>query len=199
MFLQHMMGVLHHPREEWKLIRDKHYSALRCYTSHMIYLAAIPPLAALIGTTQIGWSATGGDFVRLTTASALPIAIAFYFALLAGAGLMAWFIHWMERTYGSDSSLDDCMVLTTFTATPLFLSGLAALVPILWVDVLIGMVAVAYTIYLLFTGVPVIMKIPEDRAFFFSSSILTVGMVVLVGMLGVTAILWGTVLTPWLT
>ena len=197
MFLQHMLGVLYHPKEEWRLIKDEHYSALRCYTSHMVYLAAIPPLAAFIGTTQVGWSVTGGELTKLTVSSALPIAIAFYFALLAGAGVMAWFIHWMEKTYGSNSSFDDCMVLTTFTATPMFLAGLAALVPILWLDVLIGMAAVAYTIHLLYTGVPEIMQIPKDRGFFFASSILTVGLVVLVGMLAVTAALWGTVLTPW--
>lgn len=199
MFFQHMLGVLYHPKDEWKLIREEHYSALKCYTAHMIWLAAIPPLAAFIGTTQMGWSIAGGEFVRLTVASALPIAIAFYVALLAGAGVMAWFVHWMEKTYGSQSSFDDCMVLTAFTATPMFLAGLAALIPVLWFDVLVGMGAVAYTIYLLYTGVPVIMKVPEDRGFFFASSILTVGLVVLVGMLAVTAALWSTVLTPWFT
>ena len=197
MFIQHVFGVLAHPKTEWRLIRQEHYSAIKCYTSNMVYLAAIPPLAAFIGTTQVGWSVVGGDPVRLTVASALPIAIAFYVALLVGAAVMAGFIHWMEQTYGSESSFDDCMVLTTFTATPLFLAGLAALVPILWLDVLIGMAAVAYTVHLLYTGVPEVMDIPEDRGFFFSSAILTVGLVVLVGMLAVTAALWGTVMTPW--
>ncbi|MEH6651547.1 MAG: Yip1 family protein [Motiliproteus sp.] len=197
MFMQHVFGVLVHPKSEWRLIRKEHYSAIKCYTSNMVYLAAIPPLAAFIGTTQVGWSIVGGDPVRLTVASALPIAIAFYIALLVGAAVMAGFIHWMEQTYGSESSFDDCMVLTTFTATPLFLAGLAALIPILWLDVLIGMAAVAYTVHLLYTGVPEVMNIPEDRGFFFSSAILTVGLVVLVGMLAVTAALWGTVLTPW--
>ena len=78
MFLQHMLGVLHHPKEEWKLIREEHYSAFKCYSSHMIYLAAIPPLSAFIGTTQVGWSITGSEMTQLTVASALPIAIAFY-------------------------------------------------------------------------------------------------------------------------
>jgi hypothetical protein len=165
----------------------------------MIYLAAIPPLAAFIGTTQIGWSVVGDELVKLTVASAFPIAVAFYFALLMGAGIMARFIHWMEHTYGSESSFDDCMVLTTFTATPLFVAGLAALIPILWLDVLIGMAALGYTTYLLYTGVPEMMKIPDDRGFFFASSILTVGLVVLVGMLAVTAVLWGTLLTPWVS
>ncbi len=196
MFIEHMLGVLYHPNDEWKLIRDEHYSALRCYASHMVFLAAIPPLAAFIGTTQMGWSVGGDQFFRLTVGSALPIAIAFYLALLVGAGLMAWFIHWMERTYGSESSFDDCMVLTTFTASPLFLAGLAALIPILWVDVLVGMVALAFTVRLLYTGVPVIMDVQKDRAFIFSSAILTVGLVLLVGMLAVTAVLWSTVMGP---
>lgn len=199
MFIEHMLGVLYHPNDEWKQIKEEHYSALRCYTTHMVFLAAIPPIAAFIGTTQMGWSIGGGDFVRLTTASALPIAIAFYFALLAGAGIMAYFIQWMEKTYGSSSSFDDCMVLTTFTATPLFLAGLAALIPILWFDVLVGMVAIAFTIRLLYTGVPVIMNIPEERGFVFSTSILTVGLVVLVGMLATTAVLWGTIMGPTFT
>ncbi|WP_083704652.1 Yip1 family protein [Motiliproteus sp. MSK22-1] len=196
MFIEHMLGVLYHPNDEWKSIREEHYTTLRCYASHIVFLAAIPPLAAFIGTTQMGWSIGGGNFFRLTVASALPIAIAFYFALLAGAGIMAWFIHWMKNTYGSESSFDDCMVLTTFTATPLFLAGLSALIPILWVDVLVGMAAVAVTIRLLYTGVPVLMDVPEGRALAFSSSILTVGLVVLVGMLAVTAVLWGTVMGP---
>lgn len=194
MFLQHMLGVLYHPKQEWQLIKQEHYSALRCYSSHMIYLAAIPPLAAFIGTTQVGWSITGDELVKLTVSSALPIALAFYLALLIGAGIMAGFVHWMEKTYGSNSSFDDCMVLITFTSTPLFLTGLAALVPILWLDVLIGMAALAFTVHLLYSGVPEIMEIPEDRGFFFSSSILTVGLVVLVGMLATTAVLWGTVM-----
>jgi hypothetical protein len=191
-----MWGVLYHPKVEWRQIREEHYSKVTCYRSYIIFLAAIPPLSVFIGTTGIGWSLTGDTFARLTVSSALPIAIAFYFALMAGVWLMASLIHWMEKTYGSESNLDDCMVLTTFTATPMFLAGLSGLIPLLWLDVLIGMAAVGYTIYLLYTGVPVIMKIPKDRAFFFSSSILTVGMVVLVGMLATTAVLWGTVMVP---
>ncbi len=199
MIVEHVLGVLYHPNEEWKSIKEEHFSTIKCYTSHLLFLAAIPPLAAFIGTTQMGWSIGGGNFVRLTVSSALPIAIAFYFALLAGVAIMGQFIHWMEKTYGSNSSVADCMVLATFTATPMFIAGLSALIPILWVDVLVGMVGLAFTIRLLYTGVPVIMEIPEERAFIFSTSIMTVGLVMLVGMLAVTAVLWGTVMGPTFT
>lgn len=196
MFFQHIWGMVYHPKQEWDSIREEQYSISYLYTHHLCWLAAIPALSMFIGTTQMGWSISGGDYVKLSVESALPIAIAFYFALLVGVGAMAYSVYWMEKTYGSDASLDRCMVLTTFTATPLFMSGLAALLPILWFDVFVGMGAVAYTVYLLYVGVPIVMRIPEERGFLFSTSVLTVGLCVLVGMLATTAILWGSGLTP---
>lgn len=192
MFIQHMWGVLYDPKHEWKDIRKEHYSTMHCFLSQISILAAIPALSLFIGTTQVGWSVAGGDFVKLATGSALMAAIAFYVAMWVAVGFIAYTIHWMEKTYGGNVSMDECMVLTTFTATPLFLAGIVGLYPVLWLNVMVGLVALGFTIYLLYTGVPEIMQIPEDRAFFFSSSILTVGLCVLVGLLATTVILWST-------
>jgi hypothetical protein len=192
MFLQHMMGVLYHPKREWRSIRNEHYSTAHVFLAQISILAAIPAVSLFIGTTQVGWSVTGGDFVTLSIASALPAAIAFYVAMWVAVGIIAYSIHWMEKTYGGNVGFDECMVLTTFTATPLFVAGLAGLYPMLWFNVIVGMIALAYSVYLLYSGVPEIMQIPEERAFFFATSILTVGLVVLVGLLATTVILWGT-------
>ncbi|MBN0989685.1 Yip1 family protein [Amphritea pacifica] len=194
MFLQHMWGVIYDPKHEWRDIRKEHYSMMHCFLSQISILAAIPALSLFIGTTQIGWSISGGEFVKLSIQSAMMAAVAFYVAMWIGVGFIAYVIHWMERTYGGKASLDDCMVLATFTATPMFMAGIVGLYPVLWLNVIVGMVALAYTVYLLFTGVPEIMQIPEDRAFFFASSILTVGLCVLVGLLAVTVIMWSTVI-----
>jgi hypothetical protein len=193
MFIQHMWGVLYDPKHEWKDIRKEHYSMMHCFLSQISILAAIPALALFIGTTQIGWSIAGGEFVKLTMGSAFMAAVAFYAAMWVAVGFIAYVIHWMEKTYGGNVTIDECMVLTTFTATPMFLAGIAGLYPVLWLNVIVGLAAVCYTVYLLFTGVPEIMQIPKDRAFFFSASILTVGLCVLVGLLAVTVILWGTI------
>jgi len=192
MFLQHMMGVFYHPKREWRSIRNERYTIMHLFLSKISLLAAIPALSLFIGTTQIGWSLGGTEFIKLSVSSALPAAIAFYFAMWIAVGFISWAIHWMEKTYGGSVSYEQCVTLTTFTATPLFLSGLAGLYPMLWFNVIVGMIALAYTVYLLYIGVPEIMQIPEDRAFFFATSILTVGLCVLVGLLAATAILWGT-------
>ncbi len=194
--LQHMFGVIYHPKAEWQFIKQEKYTWLDCYKNDIFWLAAIPPLSIFIGTTQMGWSIAGGDYIRLTVASALPIAIAFYFALLIGVYAMAHAVHWMEKTYGADASFDRCMVLTTFTSTPLFMAGFAGLWPMLWFVVIVGLVALCYTIYLLYNGVETIMEIPEEQAFLFGTSILTVGLVVLVGMITGSVLLWGMGMMP---
>jgi len=53
-----------------------------------------------------------------------------------------------------------------------------------------GLPALAYTVKLLYTGLPIMMEIDENRGFLFSSSVLAVGMVSLIVMMVAMAILW---------
>jgi hypothetical protein len=199
MFLQHMMGILYHPKDEWGMIRKEHYSTFHVFLAQISILAAIPAVSLFIGTTQIGWSIAGSEYVRLETMSALMAGVAFYFAMWFAVGVIAYAVHWMEKTYGADASFDRCMVLTTFTSTPLFMAGFAGLWPMLWFVVMVGLAALCYTIYLLYNGVETIMEIPEEQAFLFGTSILTVGLVVLVGMITGSVLLWGLGMMPVFT
>jgi len=199
MLFQQMCGVMFHQKDVWTKIRERKYTVIECYTHVLLWLCAIAPVSFFFGTTQIGWSYGTGDYVKLTVGSALMIAIVFYFALLIGVGFIAHVIHWMEKTYGADSDLEHCMVLATCTAAPLLLAGITGLWPMLWFVVGVGLVALAYTVYLLYSGVPELMNIPQDQGFMFSTSILTVGMVVLVSMLVSTVILWDLGIAPAFT
>ena len=199
MVFNHIWGLFSHPDREWEAIREERCSIGRCYLSHVALLAAIPPVAAFIGSTQVGWRVGFGDPVRLTTESALQIAVAFYLAMLVGVFIMGKAIHWMAQTYGAQPTLERCIVLAAYTATPLFVSGAVAVYPVLWLDMLVGLAALAYTVYLLYTGIPRMMGVTREQGFLFASAVLTVGMVVLVGMLAVTALLWGAGLAPAFT
>jgi len=190
MYFGHIAGILKDPKNEWSLIEEEHYSAKTVFLTQISILAAIPAIAMFIGVTQVGWSVAGEEPVRLATSSALGSAVLFYFAMWGAVAFIAACTHWMEKTYGGDVSLDECLVLTTVTATPLFLSGVSFLMPILWLNVAVAGVALAYSVYLLYSGTSRIMKIDEDRAFMFASSILTVALCTLVGMLAASVIAW---------
>ena len=56
---------------------------------------------------------------------------------------------------------------------------------------LVGTAAICYTAYLLYVGLPTFMNIPSDEGFLFSSSVLAVGLVVLVAIIALSVIMWG--------
>ena len=190
MLLSHVWGLFAHPEEEWKTIRKENCTIGRCYCSHVLVLAAIPALAGYIGTTQVGWQILTAEVHRLTHQSALWIAIASYFTMLVAVFTIGKLIHWMGQTYGTKQSLSQCIALAAYTATPLFLIGVMLVYPVLWLNLLIGLVALAYTVYLLYLGVPIVMSVTKERGFLFSSAVLAVGLVALVAVLAATVILW---------
>ena len=194
--IHHVWGLFAHPDQEWQEIRGEKETISHMYLSHVLILAAFPVVSAYIGTTQVGWSFGGGDAVRLTSGSALQMTALSYLAMLAGVAVMGAFIHWMARTYDSNPSFTQCVVFAAYCATPLFVAGVAALYPSLWLGMLIGTAAICYTVYLLYIGIPTFMNIPKDEGFMFSSSVLAVGLVVLVAMIATSVVLWGFGLGP---
>ena len=199
MMLNHLWGLFSNPKKEWQEIRDDPSSIAACYLQHILILAAIPPIAGFIGTTQIGWQLGVGAPVKLTVASALPIAVLYYLAMLAAVFVVGKAIHWMANTYGAAPTLAQSVQLAAFTATPLFLVGIMQLYPLLWLNFLVGLPALAYTVYLLYSGVPIMMGISQERGFLFSSAVLTFGLVAFVAMLAITVILWGFGIAPAFT
>ena len=199
MILNHVWGMLTHPRSEWQTIRDEGCSVARCYAGHVLLLAAIPALSAYIGATRVGWRVGAGDPLRLTPESALPIALLFYLAMLAGVYAMGRLIHWMAATYGASPTPAEGVVLAAHAATPLFMVGIVALYPVVWLQMIFGYVAVGYAIYLLYTGVPIAMHIPRERGLLFSTAVVTVGLVFVVGLLAATVVLWDTGVGPEFT
>ena len=199
MSLHHVFGLLSRPRAEWAAIRERRYGVARSLVTHTAVLALIPAIAGYVGTTRTGWRIGVGEAVRLTEASASRIAILSYLAMLAATFAVAWAIHWMSRTYGARQPLGQCYALATWTATPLFLVGVVQFQPILWMNLLVGLPVVGYTVFLFYSGVPVMMEIPEERGFLFSSAVLAFGLVTLVALLALTVLLWSSGFGPSFT
>ena len=191
MVIKHILGLFTAPKEEWTAIRDEKCTVAKCFATHTALLAAIPPLSGFIGTAFIGWRIGSGPPVKLTVDSALMIAVLYYFALMVAVASIGALINWMGKTYDADQPLSRSVVLASYVATPLFLIGIFQLYPILWLNMILGLPALAYSVYLLYTGVPIMMDVSTERGFLFSSAVLAVGLVTLVAMLVSTVILWG--------
>ncbi len=196
MSLNRSLRLLVSPKSTWQEIREDDRGTVRVLLEHTAILGLIPPVCAYFGTTQVGWTIGYSDPVRLTASSALPISIIYYLVILISIFTLGRLIHWMNLTYGADRSLARCIGLAAYPATPLLLVGLVQLYPALWLNYLIGLPALAYSIYLLYLGTEIVMELPRERAFLMASAILAVCLVALIGVLAATVTLWGIGLGP---
>jgi hypothetical protein len=165
-------------------------NAQRTSVLYVALFAILPCIAWYHGTTEIGWRVGGGELVKLTPESALKLIAAFYAAMmlaLAGIGLA---IHWMAGTYGSIASFTRGYAIAAYGATPLFIAGIFGFYPLLWLDMSVGIVAVSWSVYLLYTGLPIVMNVPAERGFLYASAVIAVCLVFLMAMMGATVILW---------
>ncbi len=195
--LNNPLAFLFSPHKQWQVVANASLNAQRTAALYVFVLAALPCYAWYYGTTTVGWQLPGGsELVHLSPSSAFKIVIAFYCAIILALWGIGYAIHWMAGTYGSITTFTKGYAVAAYGATPLFIAGLAGFHPNLSVDLVIGMVAVGWAVYLLYVGLSVVMKIPEERGFLYASAVLGVCMVSLMAMMGATVVLWNFGLMP---
>jgi hypothetical protein len=189
--IQHTFGLLVRPSAQWRTVADLPESSFKTLVLYPCFMAILPAVAWYYGTSQVGWTVGDhGETIRLTAESARQICILFYLTMVGCVAVIGFFIHWMSDTYGADSSFTKGIVIAGLTATPLFIAGLVGFYPLLWLDLLIGVTAVSWSVYLMYLGIPIVMNIPEERGFLFSSAVLAIAMVILICLMVGSVILW---------
>lgn len=198
--LQHTWGILVRPHAEWHAIRSEKSSFIQVFVSHVPILALVPALCAFIGVTQVGWTVADGPPVKMTLLSAASLCALTYAALLVCVYAMGEFINWMSKTYGvkgdDETRHYEGTALAVYVSTPVMLAGAAAIYPSLWFVAAIMGVAGAYSLYLVYEGIPILMNIPKDRAFMFATSVVTVALILIVTVMISTVVIWGMGMGP---
>ncbi|EKE83862.1 Yip1 family protein [Idiomarina xiamenensis] len=195
MILNHIWGLYAHPVDEWRTIDQRHESFLYAFT-HILVVAILPCLAAYYASAHLGWSIGARDTIFLTQNSAVTMAVLMYIGMIVAVFALAYLIHWMAKTFGASPSYTQSLELAAYTATPAMMSGIAALYPELWFVTMAFLAGIAYSVYLLYAGVPILMHIPEERGFLYSSSVVTAGLILMVILMVSSAILWTNGLMP---
>lgn len=187
--MSYVLHLLTQPERGWSELAARRGSWLGTLLL-LLVLAALPAVAWYYGVTEIGWSLGRGQPLKVTAESAVVVIALFYGAMVSGILVIAVAVQWMSVTYGASPPLLDAVRLTTYTGLPLFLAGLAGFVPVLWLNLLLGVLAAGHAVVLLYTGIPVLMGIPKERGYLFSSAVVAVCLVLLITLMGVTVTLW---------
>ncbi|NQY88057.1 MAG: YIP1 family protein [Colwellia sp.] len=189
MILNHIWGLYAHPKDEWQTIEKRHESLMYSLV-HILVVALIPAICGYYAAAHIGWTIGVGEPIKVSQSSAQIMAVAMYVALVTGVFALAYLIQWMAKTFDSKPSFVQSLELAAYTATPILMVGITTLFPVLWFVALAGLAAVCYSVYLLYSGVPIMMNIPEEKGFIYSSSVVTCGLVLLVAIMALSAMFW---------
>ena len=189
MILNHLLGIYTHPREEWQDIDRRHESSVYAL-SHIAVIALIPSLVTYYSGAHLGWSIGAGDLIKLTESSAAMLAVGMYFGLIVGVLILTYMIHELANAFDAKPNYTESLDLAAYTATPLFMTGFAGLYPELWFVMAVGLVGLSYSVYLLYSGTPIMMHIPDGKGFIYASSVVTCGLVLLAILMASTVILW---------
>ena len=171
--VERVQAILLKPKETWPVIAAEAGDIPSIYKNYLVYLAAIPAIAGFIGMSLVGVGAFGVSFrvpfltglVNMVVGFVLALAMVYVLALIANA---------LAPTFKGEKNLLNAFKLVAYGATAGMVGGIFNLLPALS---MLGLLAALYSIYLLYTGIPVMMKAPEDKALGYTAVLIVCGIV----------------------
>jgi hypothetical protein len=172
--------VLLTPKLAWPEIEAEPADATSLFKSYVCILAIIPALAGFVGLSLVGVGAFGVNF-RLPILAGIGQMIASYIMSLAVVYGLALLIDALAVTFSGVKNPIAALKLSAYASTAAFLGGVFSVFPLL---ALLGIIPALYSIYLIHTGAPVLMKIPREKTAVYTVAV-SVG-----GLIGVCIISW---------
>ena len=158
--VQRAQSILLRPKETWPVIAGESTDAATLYTGYVAPLAAIPAIARFIGFSLIGFGGFGIGF-RVPLVAGLVNLVVGYVLSLVVVYLLALLVDALAPTFGGTRSRIAALKVVAYASTAGFVGGIFTLIPALGI---LSLIASLYGIYLLYTGLPVLMHCPREKA-----------------------------------
>jgi hypothetical protein len=176
--IERVKNIVLKPKLEWPVIAAEQTSSAQLYTGYAMPLAAFAALMTFLHMSAIGVSVPFAGVVRTPVADGLMYAVlAFGFGLL-GLFLVGLIINALAPTFAGSSDRRQALKVAAYCFTPAWLSSVLALSPLL--PMLLQWAALIYGIYVLYLGLPVLMRSPRERAAGYTAAV--VGCTLLLGL-----------------
>lgn len=167
-------NIILSPDAEWDKIDGEQTTVQKLYTEYVAILALIPALAGALGGLVFGvWGM--GVRLRLSISDAVGFAVARYAMALLSVAVVALIIDALAPTFAGTRNRVQAFKVVGYAYTAAWLAGIFLLVPGLHILSLLGL----YSVYLLYRGLPKLMKTPPDKALAYTAVVVIAALVVI--------------------
>jgi hypothetical protein len=166
--LSRAYGLFREPKQEWAQIRAEVTTVPNILLGYVAPLAAIPPVCDLIGSYAFNRVLTGDvgpALIRAAVTWLVSVALVFFLGVL---------INTLAQNFSADKDDLAAQKVAAYSLTPAFLSGVFSLWPPLW---WLSLFALAAMVFLMYRGLPILMKAPEESALGYAATVTIAAMV----------------------
>lgn len=153
-------GILLTPAAEWDRIEREPATIGGLFAGYVCILAAIPAVAGLIGGQVFGHGVPGFSF-RPSIGFAIATAVIGYVGALLMTFILGTVIDALAPSFGAEKNRVQAFKVAAYSGTAGWVAGVLLVVPALG---MVTLLAGLYGCYLLYLGLPRVMKAPADKA-----------------------------------
>ncbi len=189
---ERVKDILITPKTEWGVIDGESSTIGSIYTGYVLILAAIGPIAMIIGHQVFGIYGFKPP-MEFTIATAVLT----YVLSLVSVYVNSLIIDALAPSFGGTKDSVKAFKVAAYSATAAWLCGIFGIIPMLGFLAILGL----YSLYLLYLGLPRLMRVADDKAIGYTVVVVIVQIVVyviciwLVGMI-VLAVVGPMVIAP---
>lgn len=170
---ERVRNVLFSPRSEWPVIERESGEPVHLFTSYAAILALIPAVAYFIGASFVGVKVSIGTFRVPLLTGLVSAAISYLFTFVI-VYLVALVIDALAPYFRAQKNFSNALKLAVYSFTPTWLAGIFLLIPGLRFLTILGL----YGVYLLWTGLPALMRSPRDTALAYTALVVAAAIVI---------------------
>lgn len=152
-------SILAEPTTAWPQIENDGGDAADALVLYAAIWALVPAIASFVGAVAIGVAMPDGGVARVAALDGLLGAIFSYVASCASVLVLGLVINLTAPAFGGRRNFDSAIKLAAFSYTPVWICGAFLLLPGLRFLTLCG----CYGGYLLWRGLPQLMKVPRQN------------------------------------
>lgn len=165
--IQRVQDILLRPKPTWDVIDNEPATVQGLYTGYICILAAIPAIAGFIGSL-----AFGGGFALFGLVGALVS----YVLSLVGVYIVSLIADALAPSFGGTKNPIQALKAVAYAQTAAWVAGIFNIIPV--VGGLLAALGGLYSLYLLYLGLPKLMKTPEDKGIVYTIVVVVLAIVV---------------------
>lgn len=165
--VQRVQDILLKPKPTWDVIDGEAATVQGLFTGYICILAAIPAVATFLVSLLFG----GGFAIFGLVGAAVS-----YGLTLVSCYVLALIIDALAPSFDGTKSQIQALKSVAYAQTAAWVGGIFNLIPVIgWLP---AIAAGLYSLYLLYLGMPKLMKVPQEKAIGFTIVVIVVAIVV---------------------